>query len=74
MYENKRNDPVFKQMNPMLPDLPRKEMVEASRMSTGHDYLAAHLHCLSIFESPTCVMPCRIFSIGLEPNSRMQCH
>ena len=39
-----------------VPDSPRHEAVAMFRILTGHDCLAAHLHRLSIYQSPQCVL------------------
>jgi hypothetical protein len=38
------------------PDFPRRDEVATFRLITGHDCLAAHLHRLSLYPSPTCVL------------------
>ncbi|GFR06703.1 hypothetical protein TNCT_396531 [Trichonephila clavata] len=39
---------------PFVHNLPRAVSVAAFRMCTGHDYLAAHLHCINVLPSPEC--------------------
>lgn len=39
----------------IIPNQPRKETVATFRILTGHDLLAAHLHRLSILQSPVCI-------------------
>ena len=48
----------------LIPDAPRITAVALFRLYTGHDCLAAHLHRLNIYSSPSCVL-CN------EPNSTM---
>ncbi|GFR06469.1 hypothetical protein TNCT_437721 [Trichonephila clavata] len=39
---------------PLDHSLHRAISVAAFRMKTGHDYLAAHLHCINVLPSPEC--------------------
>jgi hypothetical protein len=40
----------------IVPDFPRGDAVEAFRLITGHDGLAAHLYRLSLYPSAMCVL------------------
>jgi ribonuclease HI len=40
----------------IIPDFPQGDAVATFRLITGHDYLAAHLHRLKIYQSPMCVL------------------
>ncbi|GFQ98436.1 hypothetical protein TNCT_658111 [Trichonephila clavata] len=52
LFVQELGQPRF-QMHPPS-HLPRTVSVAAFRMSTGHDYLAVHLHRINVLPSPKC--------------------
>ena len=55
-----------------VPEGPRQEAVAIFRLITGHDCLAAHLHKISIFNSPKCVL-CNEEDSVMDKNHLQMC-